>query len=97
MAKQKAKLRKEARQQIDSIFQTLDCCESIAEGTEMIRKARNLAMKYRLRLPKEKKRKFCNNCYAFLIPSRNCRVRLQDGHVVYTCHECNHMMRFPTD
>ncbi len=57
--------------------------------------ARKIAMKVRLRLPRELKRRFCKHCYAYLAPGVNCRVRTGRGKVVITCLECRKFTRIP--
>ncbi|MEM2121494.1 MAG: ribonuclease P protein component 4 [Candidatus Woesearchaeota archaeon] len=57
--------------------------------------ARRLSMKYKVKIPRELKRRFCKNCYSYLKPGINCRVRLGDKRVIYYCLECKHYMRFP--
>ncbi|MBW2991925.1 ribonuclease P [Candidatus Woesearchaeota archaeon] len=56
--------------------------------------ARKIAMKSKVRIPRHLKRQFCKHCHSFLIPSKNCTVRLQKSRVIYTCHNCNKIMRF---
>ena len=56
--------------------------------------ARKIAMKYKVRIPPELKRKFCKYCHTYLVPSVNCRVRVQRGKVVYYCMKCKKFMRF---
>ena len=57
--------------------------------------ARKIGMKYKVRIPRELKRRFCKNCYAYLVPGVNCRVRLNQSKVVYYCNRCKKYMRFP--
>lgn len=57
--------------------------------------ARKIAMKYKARIPPELKRRFCKHCYSYLVPSANCRVRVQRGRVIYYCMKCKKYMRFP--
>ena len=57
--------------------------------------ARNLSMKYNLRIPSILKRKFCKHCYIYLRPGKNCRVRTKNRKVVYSCPNCKKFMRFP--
>lgn len=57
--------------------------------------ARKVAMKVRLRLPKEYKRKFCRHCYKYLQPGANARVRTRGGKVIISCLECRKFMRIP--
>ncbi|MFB6068397.1 MAG: ribonuclease P protein component 4 [Halobacterium sp.] len=61
---------------------------------EYVRRARRLAERHRLRLPREFRRFTCDACDAYLIPGRNARVRTRDGHVVVTC-DCGHQERYP--
>ncbi len=56
--------------------------------------ARKIAMKYKVKIPRELKRRFCKNCFKYLVPGNNCRVRLCQGKVVYTCLSCKNITRF---
>jgi len=56
--------------------------------------ARKIAMKSKVKIPRELKRRFCKSCCSYLVPSKNCTVRLQRSRVVYTCHICRKHMRF---
>ena len=57
--------------------------------------ARKIAMKFKVKIPKELKRRFCKHCYNYMVPSVNCRVRLTQKKVVYSCLNCKKFMRFP--
>lgn len=57
--------------------------------------ARKIAMKIKVRIPLESKRKFCKHCHKFLMPGVNARVRTRDGKVVISCLECKKFMRIP--
>lgn len=57
------------------------------------KKARRMALKYKLKLPLSLKRRICKSCHAFLVPGKNLRVRTTRGHVTYYCLECRHFMR----
>ena len=60
--------------------------------------SRKIAMKTRLRLPKEYRRMICRHCKSFILPGLNCRVRIQprrEPHVVVTCLECGEHTRIP--
>lgn len=61
---------------------------------EYVRRARRIAERNRLRLPRSFERHTCEACDAYLRPGKNARVRLQDGHVVVTC-DCGHHARYP--
>jgi ribonuclease P protein subunit RPR2 len=59
-----------------------------------VRRARRVAERNRLSLPREFVRFTCDSCDAYLRPGANARVRLQDGHVVVTC-DCGAQSRHP--
>ncbi|WP_436911545.1 ribonuclease P protein component 4 [Halosimplex marinum] len=61
-----------------------------------VRRARRIAERNRLALPREFTRFTCDRCDAYLRPGANARVRLQDGHVVVTC-DCGAQARYPYD
>jgi ribonuclease P protein subunit RPR2 len=56
--------------------------------------ARRIAMKQRIRIDREYRRRFCRNCGVFLVPGANMRVRVQRGRVIVTCRICRHQVRF---
>ena len=68
--------------------------EDPALANRYVKLARKLAMKYKVRIPREFKRKYCKHCYSYLRPPYNARVRIQKGKVVYTCYTCKKFMRF---
>ena len=73
--------------------------EAVREGREerarvYVRRARRIAERHRLRLPRSFARSLCRSCDTFLVPGRNARVRTQSGHVVVTC-ECGDHTRYP--
>lgn len=88
---------KEAIKEIKSFFETAE--KSFEKSKELannyVRKARNLAMKHRMKLPLELRRKFCKTCYSYLIPGKNSRVRVSKGKVVISCFECKGFTRIP--
>lgn len=59
-----------------------------------VRRARRIAERNRLSLPRRFLRFTCDRCDAYLRPGWNARVRLQDGHVVLTC-DCGEHARYP--
>ncbi|ELZ22266.1 RNAse P, Rpr2/Rpp21 subunit [Halosimplex carlsbadense 2-9-1] len=61
-----------------------------------VRRARRIAERNRLALPREFTRFTCDRCDAYLRPGANARVRLQEGHVVVTC-DCGAQARYPYD
>lgn len=89
--------RKEARVKVFEYFEKAKKIfpRSKKQANEYVRKARNLAMKYRMKLPRDIQRTFCKHCYAYLVPGKNVTVRTREGKVVYSCKECKKFMRFP--
>jgi ribonuclease P protein subunit RPR2 len=57
--------------------------------------ARKISMRYLVPIPIKYKRKYCKNCYSFLLPGKNCRIRIQGKKIVFYCHNCKKYMRFP--
>jgi len=57
------------------------------------KKIKYLHMKYKIPLPREIKRQLCKNCFSVLIPSINCRVRINKGRMVVYCMECKKTTR----
>ena len=57
--------------------------------------ARNISMKYKVKIPSELKKHFCCHCYKYVRPGINLRVRLYRGRLVYYCLLCKKHYRFP--
>jgi ribonuclease P protein subunit RPR2 len=73
--------------------------EAVRAGEEdrarsYVRRARRVAERNRCGLPRRFRRFTCDRCDAYLVPGRNARVRLQDGHVVVAC-DCGALARYP--
>lgn len=73
--------------------------EAVREGHDerarrYVRRARRIAERNRLTLPREFVRFSCDRCDVYLVAGHNARVRLQDGHVVVTC-DCGEHHRHP--
>ncbi len=88
---------KEAIKEINFFFEKAK--DAFGKNPELannyVRKARNLAMKHRMKLPSELRRKFCKTCYSYLVPGENSRVRVSKGKVVISCFECKGFTRIP--
>lgn len=76
--------------------------ETIHEDPELAQRyveiARKIAMRTRVRLPKEYRRQVCKRCKSFILPGVNCHVRIQprrEPHVVVTCFNCGKHTRIP--
>jgi len=66
-----------------------------ALANRYVKLARELSMKYKVKIPNNLKRQFCKHCHSYLMPSVNVRIRTRNGKVVYYCMECKRYMRFP--
>ncbi|MBI2650904.1 ribonuclease P [Candidatus Woesearchaeota archaeon] len=91
----KLKQKKTALERIDELFKKAK--ESFNKEPKLSNRhaqlARRIAMKYKVKIPAEFKRRICKNCHAYLVPGRNCRVRTRKGHMVYYCLSCKGFMR----
>ena len=95
--KKPAEHRKIAKERIEVLFkQAKDIFKENSKlADRYIELARKIAMKYKVRIAPELKRRFCRHCYKHLMPGVNCRVRMRNGKVVYFCFSCKKFMRFP--
>jgi ribonuclease P protein subunit RPR2 len=59
-----------------------------------VQKARTLSMRYKVKMPRQLRRKFCHHCYSYLVPGKNLRIRTRDSKVIYYCLNCKKYMRF---
>jgi ribonuclease P protein subunit RPR2 len=59
--------------------------------------ARKIGMRYKVRIPKNLKRRFCPRCLSYLKPGVNCRVRTskEKRAVIVTCLVCGSVSRHP--
>ena len=86
-----------ARERVKHLFGLAEqCFHSYPERSDhYVDLARKVAMKARVRIPRELKKRFCKHCYCFLQPGVNCRVRTRGDKIVYYCLACKKHMRFP--
>ena len=95
--RQKAEQKRVAAERIVELFRQAEARfkESPMLANRYVEIARKLSMKYKARIPAQLKRRYCKYCHAYLVPSVNCRVRLQNKKVVYYCLDCKRFMRIP--
>ena len=93
----KKKQKEIAKERIKILFQQAEKVFSENKGlaNRYVTLSRKIAMKVRMRIPKEYKRKFCKHCYKFLRPGKNSRIRTRDGKVIISCFECKKFTRIP--
>jgi ribonuclease P protein subunit RPR2 len=91
------KRKKIAAERIKELFKQAD--EAFDESPELSNKyvnlARKMAMKYRVKIPTNLKRRFCKHCYSYFKQGKTCRVRLNKGKMVYYCLKCKKYTRIP--
>ena len=56
--------------------------------------ARRIAMRYRIKIPREKRMWICKNCYSYLCTGVNCRIRIKRNTITIFCEECKSYKRF---
>jgi len=96
-SKKPEEFRKIALDRVKKLFKEADSIygENSKLSDRYVTLARKIAMKYKLKIPSNLKKKYCKHCYKYLKPGENCRVRIQNNKVVYYCQNCKKYMRFP--
>jgi ribonuclease P protein subunit RPR2 len=82
-----------ATRRIEELFNQAASTDDPIRAKRYVTIARAISMKYRIRLGREYKRKFCKSCNAFLKIGKNCTVRLVNGKKVTRCLECGKVRR----
>ena len=86
-----------AKERINTLFEQAD--EVFKKDKRLANRyvdlARKIAMKARISIPKELKRRYCKHCYSYLKPGVNSRIRTRDKKIIYYCMNCKKYMRFP--
>ena len=95
--KKSSKVQKIAKARINFLFREAKEVFKNDSGLsdKYVRIARRIAMKHKIRLDSVLKKKFCKNCYKYLVPGVNCRVRIHKHRLIYYCLSCRHYMRHP--
>lgn len=57
--------------------------------------ARRISMRHKVSMPSDLKRSICKQCYGYLVPGSNARVRVDGKNVVITCLRCGGIRRYP--
>lgn len=58
--------------------------------------ARKIQTRFKVRMPRELKGRFCKKCGAFWAPGKTVRIRTREGKVVYFCLRCKSYRRIQT-
>jgi len=95
-----AETRRIALQRMHILFKLAD--EALPEKPEHAQRyidlARQIAMRCRVKMPRELKRRICKQCNTLLRPGVNARVRIKqrrEPHIVVTCLGCGRIFRYP--
>ncbi len=93
----KNKQKEIAKERVKTLFQQAEevFTRNKSLANRYVTLARKIAMKVKIRIPLELKRKFCKHCYKFMMPGVNARVRTRDGKVIISCLECKKFTRIP--
>lgn len=91
-----------ARERIERLFELADkrVSEDRPDSGELADRyvdlARDIGMKYNVSIPGRLRRRYCHGCGSFLVPGRNCRVRVNSkkAAVNYHCGECGEVNRY---
>ncbi|HEY5606579.1 MAG TPA: ribonuclease P protein component 4 [Thermoplasmata archaeon] len=90
--------RRIALERMTTLFRLAES-EAMQEHPERARRyvelARKIGMRYNVRTPANFRRSFCKSCRAYLVPSRNARVRVDEGRIIVTCGACGAVQRRP--
>jgi ribonuclease P protein subunit RPR2 len=95
-ARLKTTQQKKALERINTLFAEAE--KAFAKHPERSHRyvtlAYKLATRYKTKIPKKYKRRFCKHCKSFLMPGKNCIIRVREKRVVYRCLECGGIMRY---
>ncbi|TFF89217.1 MAG: ribonuclease P [Promethearchaeota archaeon] len=88
-----------ASNQIDSYFDEIDKIyqKDMNLANRYLAICRNIGMRCKVRIPRNKKILICNNCKKLLIPGKTARVRVRHNkrtHVTITCLNCKNFKRY---
>lgn len=96
MKKDKYKSKKEVLEIVKNLFKLAKIVfrDNPKLANRYVKLARKNAMSVNLRISNELRKKFCKHCDSYLVPGKNCRVRLHKNRIIYYCFNCKKYMRF---
>lgn len=94
-SKSKDNEKKAALENVNAMFSEANnqSIKHIDISNKLVKSALQILMKFRLKLPKEYKNRFCKNCKTYFVYGVNCRVRTRNGKLIYFCFECKRFIR----
>ena len=94
-SKKPAKQQNIARRRIDFLFKLAKDSFDNNQSKKYVKMAKRVAMKHKIRFNPAQKKMFCKNCFSYIIPGKNARVRLHKSRLIYFCKECKNLNRHP--
>lgn len=88
--------KKIAKERITTLFdeaKKASLREEMKDSDRYVELARKIGMRYNVSIPSEFRRRFCKDCYSYMLPGKTCRVRVRDKMVVSLCENCGHVNR----
>ena len=100
MGKKKGKDRVLAQERITRLFSLSGKVfkESPELSNRYVKMARDLGMRFRVKIPKKYKKEYCKKCHSYLKPGLSSKVRLSQKRqpkLVISCLTCGNIMRYP--
>lgn len=92
----KAEAKEIAKERIEILVATALKEKDEALAARQARRAKQISMRYRIRLPSAARQLFCKKCKAFIVPGRTARVRVgraKTRAIRITCLRCDHTYR----
>jgi ribonuclease P protein subunit RPR2 len=92
----KPQVKEIARERIDILVKSALNEKDETLAAKQARRAKKIAMRFRVRLPYEVRQLYCKRCKAFVVPGRSARVRVgraKTRAVRITCLRCGHTYR----
>ena len=91
--KETGKVKKIAQERVEILLETADKVYKTDAilAQNYADKARKIAMKARVRLPRKWRFRFCSKCKKYLYPGLNARVRIKSGNpsrIILYCDNC---------
>ncbi|MFB6076383.1 MAG: ribonuclease P protein component 4, partial [Candidatus Aenigmatarchaeota archaeon] len=87
-----------ARERIEILFREAEkrFPEQKQLSNRYVELAKRIGERYRVRIPRELKRKYCRHCNSYIKPGINCEVEMDNENkcMVYKCGECGKKFRY---
>ena len=91
----KGKEKAQARERITILFTQAQKTHDLSLATRYVALARNLSMRFKVRIPSVFKRRFCRHCYHYLVSGKTARIRTRDSKLIIYCLSCKKFTRIP--